>query len=138
MVLIWRSRVQSELPLVGIDGRAGFRAFAFPLVHAEVGGVLGDQVDFLHAGFHQRFDFLEDGFLRARAVLAADLRDDAEGAGVVAALGDLDVGEMVRREADARRRVVRHVLRLERDEIARVVGGGGAFVFGNLGVVLLS
>ncbi len=41
----------------------------------------------------------------ARAELAAELRDDAEAAGVVAAFGDLDVGRGARRGEDARRLV---------------------------------
>ena len=59
----------------------------------------------------------------------ADLRDDAEGAGVIAALGDFYVGKMVGRETHARRRVIGNVLRLERNEIARVFSGGGSFSF---------
>ena len=46
-----------------------------------------------------------------RAELAAQLRDDAEAARMVAALGDLDVGRRARRGEDARRRFVVEILR---------------------------
>ena len=46
----------------------------------------------------------DDRLDRPAAVLAAQLRDDAEGAVVVAALGDLHVGVVLRRGQDARRR----------------------------------
>ena len=50
---------------------------------------------------------------------AAHLRDDAERAGMIAALGDLDVGGVRRREAEARRVEIGNEPRLRRDEIFR-------------------
>lgn len=48
---------------------------------------------------------------------AADLRDDAEGAGVVAAFGDFDVGEVFWGEAEAGGIVVGDVFGLAGDEV---------------------
>ena len=69
---------------------------------------------------------------------SADGWDDAEGASVVATLGDFNIGEMIRREADARRGVVGHVLRLEGDEVTGIVGGRWAFVFSNFRGVIFT
>ena len=89
----------------GVDRRARVGPL-LPGVHAEEGRVLGNEVELLHALGHELARLGDHAFDRAAAVPAADLRDDAEGARVVAALGDLDVGEMARREAEARRVVV--------------------------------
>ena len=100
-----------RLALGGVDLAARVRTRVGPAVHAEVGGVLGDQVDLLDALGDELAGFLDDGFDRAAAVTAADAGDDAEGAGVVAAFGDLDVGRVTRREAEARGVEVRDVRR---------------------------
>ena len=63
-------------------------------VFAVAGGVLADQVDLAHALLEQARGFGNHRFEAPAAELAAILRDHAEGAGMVAALGDLDVGEM--------------------------------------------
>ena len=55
-------------------------------------------------------------------MLAAHLRDDAEAARVIAALGDFHVGGVRRREAKARRVVVGNIDGLARDEIQRLPG----------------
>ena len=55
-------------------------------------GVLRDQVHLEDAAATKLFDLAHDVVGRARALLAAHLRDDAERAGAVAALGDLHVG----------------------------------------------
>ena len=99
-----------------VDGGARVRAL-FLGVHAEEGRILGDQVDLLDAFLHEAAGFLHDAVDRAAAMPAADLRDDAEGAWVVAAFGDLDVRKMIRGEAEARRVVVRDVRGLALDEI---------------------
>ena len=73
-------------------------------VHAIGAGVLRDHQQFLDAGSHQPLGLgqhLVDG---ARGQQAAQRRDDAEAALVVAALGNLQVGIMARREPDALRR----------------------------------
>ena len=75
-------------------------------VFAVGGCVLADQGDFASAGGGEIFRFADDGFESAAAEFAAKLRDDAEGAGVIAAFGDFDVGLVLRRGDDARRQVV--------------------------------
>lgn len=94
---------------VDTRGRIGAVAEALPLVHAEVGRVLGDEVDFLHALGNQAPGFADDGVLGAGAVLAPDFWDDAEGAGVITAFGDLDVGHVIRGEPESGRGVVGNV-----------------------------
>ena len=86
----------------GVDLATRVRTGVGPAIHAEVGRVLGDEVDLLDAFGDELARFLDDGLDRTAAVAAADARDDAEGAGVVAAFGDLDVGRVTRREAEAR------------------------------------
>ena len=51
----------------------------------------------------QSLGFGDHGFEAARAELAAQLRNDAERAGMIAALGDLDVSRVLRRGENARR-----------------------------------
>ncbi len=70
-------------------------------IFAVAGGVLADEGDLADALGDEVLGFGEDGPHAARAELAAQLRDDAEGAGMVAALGNLDVGRGARRRQDA-------------------------------------
>ena len=56
----------------------------------------------LDAAGDELLGFGDDGFKAARAEFAAQVGDDAEGAGVVAALGDLDVGRGFGRGEEAR------------------------------------
>ncbi|MNL03294.1 hypothetical protein D3C87_1238260 [compost metagenome] len=65
---------------------------ASALLLAVTGGVLGDQDELLDAALGQHLGFLDDGVHRAGRVAAAQLRNDAEGAGVIAAFRDLEVG----------------------------------------------
>jgi hypothetical protein len=88
-----------------------------PEVFAVAGGVLADEGDLADALGDEVFGFGDDRRHAARAELAAQLRDDAEAAGVVAAFGDLDVGRGARRGEDARGLVGVEVLGQ---------GGGGA------------
>jgi hypothetical protein len=75
--------------LVKECGEAVFEAEVF----AVAGGVLADEGDFLDAaGDEGLLRFGDDGFKAAGTEFAAEVGDDAEGAGVVAALGDFDVG----------------------------------------------
>ena len=67
-------------------------------VHAVVGRVLGDDHQFAHAVGRQLAGLGDDLFDRLGGVLAAHLRDRAERAEPVAALGDLQVREMPRRD----------------------------------------
>ena len=61
-------------------------------VFAVAGGVLADEGDFLDAAGDEGLGFGDDGLEAAGAEFSAQVGDDAEGAGVVAAFGDLDVG----------------------------------------------
>jgi hypothetical protein len=56
------------------------------------GGVLADEGDFLNAAGDELLRLRNYRFEAPRAELAAQVGNHAEGAGVVAALGDLDVG----------------------------------------------
>ena len=56
---------------------------------------------------------------------AAHLRDDAETARMITAFRDFQIRAVRRREAEARRVVVRNIGRPPRDEIERVRFGGG-------------
>ena len=91
-----------------------------PLIHAEVGGVLADEIDLLHALGDQPADFGHDGFDGAGAMPPAHLRDDAKAARVIAALGDLGESGVRRSEAEARRIEVRDINGLARDQIERL------------------
>ena len=65
--------------------RAGF---LLPQVHAVVGCVLRDEIDLLYAFGHERANFRHDAFDRPRTMPPAHLRDHAERARMIAALGD--------------------------------------------------
>ena len=79
-------------------GEAVFQAEVF----AVAGGVLADERDLLHAAGDELLRFGDDGLEAARAEFAAQVGNDAEAAGVVAALGDFDVGRGARRGEKAR------------------------------------
>lgn len=85
----------------GVNGLARAGA-AGPEVHAVVGCVLADEVDFADALLDELADFADNGVDGATAVAAAHARDDAEGAGVVAAFGNFYVGEVRGGEPEAR------------------------------------
>ena len=80
--------------------------------------VLGDQDDFAHAVLRQVAHLVADVLDAAAAVVAADVRDGAEGAAVVAALCDLDISRVRRRRRDARRVLVVKRLVLAGDDDA--------------------
>ena len=61
-------------------------------VFAVAGGVLADEGDLADAAGDELLGFGDDRFKSSGAEFSAQVGDDAEGAGVVAALGDLDVG----------------------------------------------
>ena len=63
--------------------------------------VLRDHQKFLHAGGDQPLGLAQHVGRRPRNEVAAQLGDDAEGAAVVAALGNLQIGVVPRRELDA-------------------------------------
>ena len=64
-------------------------------------GVLRNDDELLDAGLDQLFGFAQHVARRARDEVAAQFRNDAEGAAVVAALGDLEIGVVARRQLDA-------------------------------------
>ncbi len=72
-------------------------------IFAIAGRVLADQIDFPNALAKEPRRFRYDRFKTAAAELAAILRNHAESAGMVAAFGDLDVGEVAGRGQNARR-----------------------------------
>ena len=67
-------------------------------------GVLRDDEQFLDAGTDQPFRLAQHVIGRARHQIAAQLRDDAEAAAVVAAFGNLQVSVVPRSQLDALRR----------------------------------
>ena len=67
-------------------------------------GVLRDDEQLLHPRLHQPGSLAQHLARRARHQVAAQFRDDAEGAAVVAALRNLQIGVMARRQLDALRR----------------------------------
>ena len=80
----------------GLDGDAGGEVFAV------AGGVLADEGDLADALGDEGFGFGYDAGEGTGTELAAELRDDAEAAGMVAAFRDLDVGRGARGGEDAR------------------------------------
>jgi hypothetical protein len=71
-------------------------------VFAVAGGVLADESDFADAAGNELLGFGNDGFEAAGTEFAAQVGDDAEGTGMVAALGDFDVGGGAGRGEEAR------------------------------------
>ncbi len=98
-----RRRIEVEQPdpfeavdLVELAQQSRERA-ALVAIDAVERRVLRDQQQFLHAAGRQRARFADDRVCRPAAILAAQRRDDAERALVVAAFGDLHVGVVTRR-----------------------------------------
>ncbi len=71
-------------------------------VFAEAGCVLPDEIDFANALGGEALRLDDNRGDGAGAELAAQLRNDAEGAGMIAAFGDLDVGGVARGGEQAR------------------------------------
>ena len=71
-------------------------------VFAVAGGVLADEGDLADALGDEVLGFGDDGAYAAGAELAAELGDNAEAAGMIAAFGDLDVGAGAWSGEDAR------------------------------------
>ena len=111
--------VEKTHPGEGFDARQAFEQRGQAVAQAEVfavgGGVLADERDFAHAGGGQIFRFAHHRLESAAAEFSAQLRDDAERAGMVAALGDLDVGGVARRREHAG-----HALVIEKHGSGRV------------------
>ena len=86
--------------IVGQIQNGEFAVAVFP-VGAIGRGVLADHQQFFHAVFDQLFRLAHDGPNRTRRQFAAHVGDDAELAGVVAALGDLQIAVMPGRQLHA-------------------------------------
>ena len=88
---------------------AGFQVLPAPLGAAiaqitPVGaGVLGDHQQFAHASAHQLLGLAQHFIDRARSQQSAQCRNDAEATFVIAALADLQIRIVARREPDALR-----------------------------------
>ena len=98
-----RRRVEVEEPDPGqpVNGvelaqQASERS-AFAAVDAEERRVLGDEQQLADPTLGERPGLAHDRFAGAAAVRASQRRNDAEGARVVTALGDLDIGKVSRR-----------------------------------------
>src|ERR1041385_5895081 len=77
-------------------------------VEAVVSRVLRNQIQLFYAVSKQCLGLRHDLTLRTTAMRAAHPGNDTEAARVVAALGDFDVGEVPRREPEARRAEIRN------------------------------
>ncbi len=76
--------------------------------------VLPDERHFADAGRGEIFRLAHDGFKPPAAEFSAQLRDDAERAGMVAAFGNLDVRGVFRRRENPRRKIVIQIRRKRR------------------------
>ena len=85
----------------GLDRHAVVEAGAVLHVHAVGGGVLGDHQDLLHASLFQALGFGQYFADGAAHQIPAHGGDDAEGAAVVAAFGNLEIGVVARGQLDA-------------------------------------
>ena len=79
----------------------GQQALVLRQVHTVLGDVLRDDDQFFHACVAQRLRFCKQRVHPARAVRPAQLGDDTVAAAVGAALGDLEVRGVGRRQAGA-------------------------------------
>ena len=99
--------IEESNPAQRVDSSQFFQQKRQPIFQAEVfaiaGGVLANQGDFANACLRQPFCLGDYRFKPARPKLAAQLRNDAERARMIAALRDLDVGGVSRRSQNARR-----------------------------------
>ena len=91
-----------------------------PKIHAVVGGILADEVDFLNSLGNESANLANDGVQRAAAVASAHLRNHAKAARVVAALRDFDIDRVVRREAKPGSGKIRDIAGLGRHQIEGV------------------
>ncbi len=102
-----RIGVQEANPGKGRAGEQGFHQPQQPVpaeveVLAVAGGVLGDQAELDRAGGLQGARLGDQALDGPAAEAAAPVRDRAEGAGVVAAFGDLEIGVAARRQQAGR------------------------------------
>ena len=91
-----------EVRNAGEGVEEGSETVAEAEVFAVAGGVLTDEGDLANATGDELLGFSDNRLEAAGTEFAAQVGDDAEGAGVVAALGDFDVGGGARRGEKAR------------------------------------
>ena len=88
--------VEEAQPAQAFDSGEGVEQGGEAVFEAEIfavaGGVLADEGDLLDAAGDKLLGLGDDGLEAAGAEFAAQIGDDAEGARVVAAFGDFDVG----------------------------------------------
>jgi hypothetical protein len=94
----------AQLKQARLHRPAAMEAGAVLHIDAVGAGVLRDHQQFLDAGLRQHFGLVQHLADRPRHEVAAQRGDDAERAAVVAAFGNLQVGVVVGRQADALRR----------------------------------
>src|SRR5580704_7354599 len=82
------------------------KAIAQAQIFAVESGVLADERNFTDARLGEIFRFADDRFETTAAEFSAELRDYAEGAGMVATFVDFDVSRVARSGDDTRREVV--------------------------------
>ena len=90
-----------QIEEAGLERRALPGALGVLDVEAVGAGVLADDQQLLDAGLHQALGLGHHVRGGAAGEVAAQLRNDAERAAVVAAFGDLQIGVVARREAQA-------------------------------------
>src|SRR5580692_2542396 len=105
-----RIRVQKADPQQVLNLRQAFEQLRQAVAKAQIlavgSRVLADQGNFARASSGEILRFTNDGFKTAAAKCSAQLRNDAEGTGMIAAFGDLDVRGVARGGNNARRQVV--------------------------------
>src|SRR5262249_9179016 len=79
-------------------------------VFAVAGRVLADQGNFANAGLRQSLCFGDDRGKTPGAELAAQLRNNAESAGMITALGDLDISRVARCSQNSRCRLIVEII----------------------------
>ena len=94
----------AEVEKARVNGPSARKVELVALVDAVGGRVLADDEKLLHARSLEVFRLAHDVSDRARKERAAQIRDDAEGAVMVAPLGNLEVSIVLGREPHARRR----------------------------------
>ncbi len=105
-----RIRVKETHPQQVFDLRQSLKQLRQAVAQAQIfavrSRVLSNQSNLACARGREILRFAHDGFKSSAAERAAQLRNDAERAGMIAALGDLDVRGVARRGDHARRQVV--------------------------------
>ncbi len=124
--------VEKAHPAQLFDERQPFEQQRQAVFQAEVfavaGGVLADERDLAHAASRQALRLGHHRLEAPRAELAPQLRDDAERARMIAALGDLDVRRPARRRQHARRVLVVEIVGKIGDGAVPLLAGEASFL----------